>query len=175
MVSEQLHERPAELLAQLLRFDTTNPPGGERECIAWAQALLERLGVQVRVLAKEPERPNLLARLSGRGARPPLLLQGHVDVVPARGEWEHPPFAGELAGGYLWGRGALDMKGGVAMMLAAFMRVAAAGPRRRAGDHDTLGDRVAQLGHDAGVVENVFGVRGEQPAARVGDIRLRGD
>ena len=128
MVSEQLHERPAELLAQLLRFDTTNPPGGERECIAWAQALLERLGVQVRVLAKEPERPNLLARLSGRGARPPLLLQGHVDVVPARGEWEHPPFAGELAGGYLWGRGALDMKGGVAMMLAAFMRVAAAGP-----------------------------------------------
>ena len=71
MASEQLHDRPAELLAQLLRFDTTNPPGGERECVAWAQGLLERLGVQVRILAKEPERPNLLARLSGRGERPP--------------------------------------------------------------------------------------------------------
>src|SRR5438105_12617231 len=129
MVSERLHERPAELLTQLLRFDTTNPPGGERECIAWAQGLLEQLGVQVRILAKETERPNLVARLSGRGECPPLLLQGHVDVVPARGEWEHPPFAGEFAGGHLWGRGALDMKGGVAMMLAAFMRVAAGGPQ----------------------------------------------
>src|SRR5438046_1119432 len=89
MASEQLHERPAELLAQLLRFDTTNPPGGERGCIAWAQGLLEQLGAQVRILAKEPERPNLVARLSGRGERPPLLLQGHVDVVAARGEWQH--------------------------------------------------------------------------------------
>ena len=129
MASAQLHDHPAELLAQLLRFDTTNPPGAERECIAWAQGLLERLGVEVRILAHEPERPNLIARLHGRGDRPPLLLQGHVDVVAARGEWLHPPFAGELADGYLWGRGALDMKGGVAMMLAAFMRVAAAGPQ----------------------------------------------
>jgi acetylornithine deacetylase/succinyl-diaminopimelate desuccinylase-like protein len=124
MASEQLHERPAELLAQLLRFDTSNPPGGERECVAWVQRLLEGLGVEVRILAREPERPNLLARLSGRGERPPLLLQGHLDVVPARGQWDHPPFAGELAEGYLWGRGALDMKGGVAMLLAAFMRAA---------------------------------------------------
>jgi acetylornithine deacetylase/succinyl-diaminopimelate desuccinylase-like protein len=125
---EQLQEQPAELLAQLLRFDTTNPPGGERDCIAWIQGLLEQLGVDVRIIAKEPERPNLVARLPGRGERPPLLLQGHVDVVAARGDWVHPPFAGERADGYLWGRGALDMKGGVAMMLAAFMRLAAAGP-----------------------------------------------
>jgi len=129
MAAEPLQDRPAELLAQLLRFDTTNPPGGERECIEWARGLLEPLGVEVRILGHEPERPNLLARLTGRGERPPLLLQGHVDVVAAQGRWEHPPFAGELADGYLWGRGALDMKGGVAMMLAAFMRAAAAGPR----------------------------------------------
>jgi acetylornithine deacetylase/succinyl-diaminopimelate desuccinylase-like protein len=125
---EQLHEQPAELLARLLRFDTTNPPGGERDCIVWVQGLLERLGVDVRIVAKEPERPNLVARLPGRGERPPLLLQGHVDVVAARGDWVHAPFAGERADGYLWGRGALDMKGGVAMMLAAFMHLAAAGP-----------------------------------------------
>jgi acetylornithine deacetylase/succinyl-diaminopimelate desuccinylase-like protein len=127
MAPEGLQDRPAELLAQLLRFDTSNPPGNERECIGWIRGLLEELGCEVQILAREPDRPNLLARLPGRGVSAPLLLQGHVDVVAARGEWRHPPFAGELADGYVWGRGALDMKGGVAMMLAAFMRLKAAG------------------------------------------------
>lgn len=119
---DAIQDRPAELLQQLLRFDTSNPPGNERECIGWIQGLLEGLGCEVRVLSREPERPNLIARLPGRGVSPPLLLQGHVDVVAAPGEWLHEPFAGELADGFVWGRGALDMKGGVAMMLAAFMR-----------------------------------------------------
>ncbi len=117
-----LQDRPVELLQQLLRFDTSNPPGNERECIEWIRGLLEQLGCEVRILARDPARPNLIARIAGRGASAPLLLQGHVDVVAARGEWRHEPFAGELHDGYVWGRGALDMKGGVAMMLAAFMR-----------------------------------------------------
>jgi acetylornithine deacetylase/succinyl-diaminopimelate desuccinylase-like protein len=128
-----LQDQPAELLARLLRFDTTNPPGNERECIEWVRGLLEELGCEVRVLAPEPERPSLIARLPGEGNSPPLLLQGHVDVVAARGDWRHPPFAGEQHDGYIWGRGTLDMKGGVAMMLAAFMRAKAAG-RRPPGD-----------------------------------------
>jgi acetylornithine deacetylase/succinyl-diaminopimelate desuccinylase-like protein len=119
---DALQDRPVELLQRLLRFDTTNPPGGERECIEWVSGLLAEIGCDTRVLGAVPERPNLIARLRGRGESPPLLLQGHVDVVAARGEWERPPFAGELGDGYVWGRGALDMKGGVAMMLAAFMR-----------------------------------------------------
>ncbi len=127
MGSDALQDQPVELLRRLLRFDTSNPPGGERECIAWIGGLLEQLGCDVRVFAQEPERPNLIARLAGRGASAPLLLQGHVDVVAARGDWRHEPFAGDLADGYVWGRGALDMKGGVAMMLAAFMRVKARG------------------------------------------------
>ncbi len=127
MSDDALQDRPVELLRQLLRFDTSNPPGGERECIEWIKGLLETLGCEVRLLARQPERPNLIARLRGRGASPPLLLQGHVDVVAARGEWQHQPFAGDLADGYVWGRGALDMKGGVAMMLAAFMRAVAGG------------------------------------------------
>ena len=122
-----LQDRPAELLQNLLRFDTTNPPGNERECIDWIRGLLEELGCEVRILAQDPARPNLIARLAGRGESPPLLLQGHVDVVAARGDWRHEPFAGEIHDGAIWGRGALDMKGGVAMMLAAFMRVKAAG------------------------------------------------
>jgi acetylornithine deacetylase/succinyl-diaminopimelate desuccinylase-like protein len=124
---EGLHDRPAELLAQLLRFDTTNPPGDEHACIAFIAEQLEALGCEVRTLADDSGRPNLIARLAGRGEAPPLLLQGHVDVVAARGRWQHPPFAGETHDGYIWGRGALDMKGGVAMMLAAFMRAKAAG------------------------------------------------
>ena len=131
--SSALQDRPAELLARLLRFDTTNPPGNERECIDWVRGLLEELGCEVRIVAAEPERPNLIARLQGEGSAPPLLLQGHVDVVAARGHWQHEPFGGELHDGFLWGRGALDMKGGVAMMLAAFMRAKAAG-RRPPGD-----------------------------------------
>jgi acetylornithine deacetylase/succinyl-diaminopimelate desuccinylase-like protein len=129
----QIQDRPAELLAQLLRFDTTNPPGNERECIDWVRGLLEELGCEVKVLALEPERPSIVARLEGEGSSPPLLLQGHVDVVAAPGEWRHPPFGGEQHDGFLWGRGALDMKGGVAMMLAAFMRAKVA-ERRPPGD-----------------------------------------
>lgn len=125
MDERALHDRPIELLQALLRFDTSNPPGGERACIEWIRGQLDAVGCVARIIAAEPARPNLVARLRGRGSSPPLLLQGHVDVVAARGEWTHPPFAGEIADGFVWGRGALDMKGGVAMMLAAFMRACA--------------------------------------------------
>jgi acetylornithine deacetylase/succinyl-diaminopimelate desuccinylase-like protein len=80
------------------------------------------------IRARDPERPNLIARLPGRGAAPPLLLQGHVDVVSTAGQtWSHPPFEAVESGGFIWGRGAVDMKGGVAMMLSAFLRARAEG------------------------------------------------
>ena len=129
MPEDALQDRPAELLARLLRFDTTNPPGNERECIDWIRGLLEDLACEVRIVSSVAERPNLIARIPGRGEAPALLLQGHVDVVAAPGTWRHEPFAGDVADGYVWGRGALDMKGGVAMLLAAFMRAQAAGAR----------------------------------------------
>src|ERR1700760_847086 len=103
-IAEQaLQDQPVELLRRLLRFDTSNPPGDERACIEWIKGLLEGLGCEVRIVAERPERPNLIARLQGRGVSPPLLLQGHVDVVAARGEWRHPPFCGEGHDGLLWG------------------------------------------------------------------------
>jgi acetylornithine deacetylase/succinyl-diaminopimelate desuccinylase-like protein len=115
---------PVEVLQQLIRFDTTNPPGNERPCIEFLRGLLEDAGVTAELYAKEPDRPNLVARLRG-GERAPLLLQGHVDVVTTAGQkWTRPPFAGELVDGYVWGRGALDMKGGVAMLVSAFVRAA---------------------------------------------------
>jgi acetylornithine deacetylase/succinyl-diaminopimelate desuccinylase-like protein len=116
---------PVEVLQQLIRFDTTNPPGNESDCIAFVQGLLEAAGCETKIYAKDPARPNLLARLPGTGNSPPLLLQGHVDVVTTAGQsWERPPFGGELVAGEVWGRGAIDMKGAVAMFVSAFVRAA---------------------------------------------------
>ena len=113
---------PVELLQELIRFDTTNPPGNERACIEFVQAQLEEAGCETQLYEKVPERPNLVSRLAG-GDAPPLLLYGHVDVVTTAGQrWTHPAFSGELVDGYVWGRGALDMKGGVAMLVSAFLR-----------------------------------------------------
>jgi acetylornithine deacetylase/succinyl-diaminopimelate desuccinylase-like protein len=116
---------PVDLLANLIRFDTTNPPGNEGPCIAYLEDVLRREGVSTRRIAKDPGRPNLLAHLPGRGVAPPLLLYGHVDVVTAGSQdWTHPPFAGSVENGWVWGRGALDMKAGVAMMVSAVVRAA---------------------------------------------------
>ena len=118
-----IYQRPAEFLQHLIRFDTTNPPGNEAACIAFINDLLRTAGFETMLLARTPERPNLIARLAGQGRAAPLLLYGHVDVVTtASQQWRHPPFEGHLAEGYIWGRGALDMKGGVAMLLSAFLR-----------------------------------------------------
>ena len=118
-----IYQRPAELLQRLIQFDTTNPPGNETECIAYIDTLLKNSGLATTRLVKDPERPNLITRLKGQGSAPPLLMYGHVDVVTTTGqEWTHPPFEGKLVDGFIWGRGALDMKSGLAMMLSAVMR-----------------------------------------------------
>jgi acetylornithine deacetylase/succinyl-diaminopimelate desuccinylase-like protein len=125
---------PVELLQALIRCDTTNPPGNEGACIDVIRPLLEDAGVETRIYARDPARPNLVARLPGKGSGRPLLLQGHVDVVTTAGQaWTRPPFGGELVDGFVWGRGAVDMKGGVAMLVSAFLR-AARGEIEPAGD-----------------------------------------
>lgn len=121
-----IYERPLELLQNLIRFDTTNPPGNERPCIEYIQGLLEAAGVETTLVARSPSRPNLLARLKGEGRAAPLLLYGHVDVVGTRGQqWTHPPFEGRIADGFIWGRGALDMKGPLTVLLSAFLKAKA--------------------------------------------------
>ncbi|MCP5099324.1 MAG: M20/M25/M40 family metallo-hydrolase [Chloroflexi bacterium] len=126
--SSPIYQRPEELLQNLIRFDTTNPPGNEFACVQYINGLLQDAGVETTLLGLDDNRPNLIARLPGNGTAPPLLLQGHVDVVTTVGQkWQHDPFGGELIDGYIWGRGALDMKGGVAMMTAAFLRAHAEG------------------------------------------------
>lgn len=121
-----IYDRPGELLQNLIRFDTTNPPGNEVACVDYIAGLCESLGIETQIYAKDPNRPNLVARITGSGDASPLLLYGHVDVVSTAGQdWSHPPFGGDLIDGVIWGRGTLDMKGGVAMMTAAFLRAKA--------------------------------------------------
>lgn len=106
-------EEAAELLSELIQIDTTNPPGNET---AAARFLLERFakeGIPGEILESEPGRGNFIARLSGQGEGPKLLFLSHLDVVPVADptRWTHPPFSGVIADGWVWGRGALDMKG----------------------------------------------------------------
>jgi len=126
--SSSTGQNPVELLQKLIQFDTTNPPGNESECIAFINQLLTQAGIETKILAKSQQRPNLIARLPGQGNTSPLLLYGHVDVVTTENQdWKHPPFEAKIADGFIWGRGTLDMKGGIAMMLAAVLRSKAEG------------------------------------------------
>jgi acetylornithine deacetylase/succinyl-diaminopimelate desuccinylase-like protein len=126
--SSSTGQNPVELLQKLIQFDTTNPPGNESECIAFINQLLTQAGIETKILAKSQQRPNLIARLPGQGHTSPLLLYGHVDVVTTENQdWKHPPFEAKIADGFICGRGALDMKGGIAMMLAAVLRSKAEG------------------------------------------------
>lgn len=102
----------------LLRIDTTNPPGNERAAADYLARALEREQIPFEIHESEPGRACLVARLRGSGAKGPLLLNGHLDVVPAdREHWSRDPFGGEEADGCIWGRGAIDMKNMVAMSL----------------------------------------------------------
>lgn len=105
-------------LQALLRLETVNPPGDELIAAEYLAGVLRAEGIEPLVLASAPRRGNVVARLKGAGAAPPLLLYGHTDVVPAEAaHWTHPPFAGEVHDGFVWGRGAVDMKGSVAQQL----------------------------------------------------------
>ncbi len=117
---------PLTLLQTLIRFDTTNPPGNEAACISYLYNLLKAAGLETTILARDERRPNLIARLPGQGDASPLLMYGHVDVVTTAGQpWSQPPFSGNIVDGLVWGRGALDMKSGIAMMVCALLRAKA--------------------------------------------------
>lgn len=105
-----------QLLQELIRFNTTNPPGNERDAALHLQKLLEAEGIETRVLDVAPGRANLYARIKGDGSRRPLILLSHTDVVMAEPErWSVPPFSGEIRNGFVYGRGASDMKGTAAV------------------------------------------------------------
>jgi len=106
----------------LLRMDTSNPPGNEKQACQYIGAVLQKEKIPFEILESAPGRANLVARLQGDGSRSPLLLNAHLDVVPAEREhWTHDPFGGEVDQGFVWGRGALDMKNMAAMSLMSVL------------------------------------------------------
>lgn len=130
----------AGLCSDLIRFDTSNfgPDGakGEREAAEYIAAQLDEVGIAVELLESEPRRATLVAHWEPEGcdaALPPLMIHGHTDVVPAvASDWQVDPFAGEIVDGYVWGRGAVDMKDFDAIVLAVIrQRVRAGRPPRR--------------------------------------------
>jgi acetylornithine deacetylase/succinyl-diaminopimelate desuccinylase-like protein len=129
-------EEVAGFAADLIRFDTTNRGGGdgsEREAAEYAAARLSEAGLEPALLESAPGRANVVARIPGADpAAPGLLLHGHLDVVPADpADWSVHPFAGEVRDGVLWGRGAVDMKNAVAVLLALARDWARSGRRPR--------------------------------------------
>ena len=124
-----LRDEVTDLLQRLIRVDTTNPPGNETAAAELLREYLEANGLACELIARSPERANLVARIPG-GDGPSLLLLGHTDVVLADpAEWSVPPFSGELQDGMVWGRGALDMKSQVAANAVAVASLAREGFR----------------------------------------------
>ncbi|MEU6740665.1 M20/M25/M40 family metallo-hydrolase [Streptosporangium sandarakinum] len=129
--SDEAQRDVVELCAELIRFDTSNPTSDERACADRVVAWLAEVGIDSTLVESAPGRANVIARIPGTDpARGALLVHGHLDVVPAdASEWRVPPFSGEIRDGYLWGRGAIDMKDTVAVMLATARHFARTGTR----------------------------------------------
>lgn len=117
---DELGDEAVSALQEYLRIDTTNPPGNEAVGAAFLAATLREEGIEHRIYESAPGRASVLGRLKGKGEGKPLILLNHIDVVPANPEnWQVHPFSGDIVDGYIWGRGALDMKGmGIMQLLA---------------------------------------------------------
>lgn len=126
-----LQREVVALARDLIRLDTTNAPGNETRAARFLADYLGEAGVDCEVVARDPARANLVARIPGTGEGPSLALVGHTDVVPADPrDWTHPPFEGVVDdAGFLYGRGALDMKSEVAARAVAVARLARGGFR----------------------------------------------
>lgn len=123
------------LLQELIRTDTANPPGNEEDAQRLLAETLTEAGFDCELLAAEPGRPNLVARLAGESAGPTLCLLGHADTVPADpSEWSFDPWAGDVVEGRVRGRGTQDMKGQVAAEVAAAAALGRDGWRPRKGE-----------------------------------------
>jgi acetylornithine deacetylase/succinyl-diaminopimelate desuccinylase-like protein len=126
-------DEAVQILSRYLQINTTNPPGNERQAVEFLATLLRERGLEPKLYASAPGRANLLARLPGDGSAGAIILLHHMDVVsadPAR--WSCAPFGGEIRDGYVWGRGAIDMKGvGVMHLLALDLLRRSNTPRKR--------------------------------------------
>jgi acetylornithine deacetylase/succinyl-diaminopimelate desuccinylase-like protein len=134
MSPEELQRETTEVLQRLVQFNTVNPPGDERPAVQYLEKYVGAAGFETDVLSATGERANLIAELRGQQDGPTLCFLGHVDTVLAdASDWTHDPWSGDLADGFLWGRGSLDMKSQVAAEAVAAVALAADGWRPQRG------------------------------------------
>ncbi len=113
-----------DLLSSYIKINTTNPPGNEMKSAEFFSHILDKDGISSTIIPSSPGRGNIAAVIKGRGACKPLILLNHMDVVPVGPdeEWEAPAFSGLIKDGFIWGRGALDMKGmGILELMAVLL------------------------------------------------------
>jgi acetylornithine deacetylase/succinyl-diaminopimelate desuccinylase-like protein len=131
MIDSSLHQEAISLTQDLIRVNSSNPPGNETPAAMVLKQYLEANGLECELIVRDPDRANLVARIPGNGTGPSLALVGHTDVVPADAQdWQRPPFSGDVDDdGYLWGRGAVDMKNETATRAVAMAALAREGFR----------------------------------------------
>ena len=118
------HEETIKLLQDLIRFDTSNPPGNETPCCEYIKEVFAKEGIESEIYESAPGRGSILARLKGDGSKKPLMITSHVDVVPAdASKWKYPPFGADIAEDCLWGRGSLDTKNLTAVEMVVMMEL----------------------------------------------------
>lgn len=165
----------ASLLSGYLQVDTVNPDGHEDRAVQFLGAVLDREGIPWTAYPFAPGRASLVARLKGSGAEPPLCLVSHTDVVPSEAEhWPYPPLGGVVADGYVWGRGALDMKGMGAIELQTLILLKRQGvPLRRDVILLAVGDEEANSLGMLDVVENHWAEIGCSQSINEGGLGLK--
>jgi acetylornithine deacetylase/succinyl-diaminopimelate desuccinylase-like protein len=115
-------DEAVSFLSELIKINTSDPPGNETKAAEYLKEVLEREGIASLIVGPSSDRGSVIARLKGSGAKKPLLLMGHLDVVPVeRDKWTFDPFGGVVKDGYVYGRGAIDDKGSVATNLEVFL------------------------------------------------------
>lgn len=128
----EVEDEVTRLLCDLIRFDTTNPPGNETAAAEYLARILDEDGLECEIFESTPGRGSVVTRLRGSGAGPSLLLLSHLDVVAADPrEWSVPPFGGVVKDGFVWGRGALDMKSLTALQVMVLKLLKRRGVRLR--------------------------------------------
>lgn len=187
---EALDNEAVTLLSRYIQIDTTNPPGNELKAAQFLKSILDREGIESRIIESARGRANFYARLKGDGSRKAIALMHHMDVVPADGRlWKVPPFSGAVKGGEVWGRGSLDNKGAGIFQVLTLIALKRQNIRLR-GDVILIGtadeeaggelgagfllEKHAELFKDVGVVFNEGGgIRGgNEGKARLYSVRV---
>jgi hypothetical protein len=160
----------------LVQIDSTDPPGNETKVVEYVKKVLEAEGIPATLVAQDPARANLIARLKGNGSKRPLLIMGHSDTVrvdPTK--WVFPPFSATRQGGYVYGRGTLDDKSDLLAAMMTMMMLKRSRSRRRSlhwPRHRISGQRALEPNRRRGLPG---GERRRAPPQRQADVRHRGD